>query len=118
MSLPPSVLQPPGYRRLLGVSLFVGFCVTALVVYLGGARSTTHSLRRVLGFDVVLLMVGATATNVGLRFVRWQYLLRRVGVRRPIRESLLIYLAALGVSFVPLFAGEVALKGYLIGGGN
>jgi SAM-dependent methyltransferase len=118
MSLSISSLRPPQYRRLLGLTLLVGLGVTALALYLGGPRSMTESLRRLLRLDVVVLLVGATVTNVGLRFVRWQYFLRRVEVRRPIRDSLLIYLAALGVSFVPLFAGEVALKGYLIGGGD
>jgi len=66
----------------------------------------------------VLLLAGATVVNVGLRFIRWQYFLRRCGIRRPTRSSLWIYLAAFGVSFVPLFAGEIALKGYLIGAGD
>jgi SAM-dependent methyltransferase len=118
MSLVRSVLRPAAYRRLLVASVLLGLAVTLLVVYLGELRGIADSLRRLLRFDVVLLMAGATVTNVGLRFVRWQYFLRRVGVRRPIRESLLIYLAALGVSFVPLFAAEIALKGYLIGRGN
>jgi hypothetical protein len=65
MSLACPSLRPLAYRRLLGLSLLVGLCVTALVVYLGGPRSTADSLRRLLRFDVVLLLVGATVTNVG-----------------------------------------------------
>lgn len=118
MSLARPGLRSPAYRRLLAVSLLLGVGVTAFLVSHGDARNTAASLGRLLRVDVVVLLVGATATNVGLRFIRWQYFLRRVGVRRPIRESLLIYLAASGVSFVPLFAGEIALKGYLIGKGD
>src|SRR5262245_60056674 len=118
MTSPPPASTLNAYQRLLAASVVVGLCATAIIVYLAGVRLTASSLRDVLGIENVLLLAGATCANVGLRFIRWHYLLRRVGVRRPTREILLIYLAGLGVSFVPLFAGEIALKGYLIGRGQ
>jgi SAM-dependent methyltransferase len=55
----------------------------------------------------LVLMAGATLANVAVRFVRWQFLLRRVDVRIPERASLSIYLASLAAIATPAYAGEV-----------
>ncbi|MBI1816105.1 MAG: methyltransferase domain-containing protein [Deltaproteobacteria bacterium] len=111
------------YRRLLGVALVVGLTVTVAIAYYGGLGLGhlglwATSLAPLLRIETVVLVGGATLVNLGLRFLRWQYLLRRSGIRCPTRDSLLIYIASLGLLFVPLCAGEIALKGYLIGGGD
>lgn len=53
-----------------------------------------------------LALGGLTTSNVMLRFIRWQYLLRRVGVRIPTRDSLLIYLSSLAAIVTPAYVGE------------
>lgn len=53
-----------------------------------------------------LLLAGATGACVLLRFIRWQYLLRRLGIRIPTRRSLSIYLASLAGIATPAYLGE------------
>jgi SAM-dependent methyltransferase/uncharacterized membrane protein YbhN (UPF0104 family) len=60
-----------------------------------------------------LLLPGITAGCVFMRFLRWQYLLRRVGVRIPIRRSLSIYLASLAGIATPAYLGETLRCGIL-----
>jgi SAM-dependent methyltransferase len=123
IATPQLAVSWSAYRRLLGVALVVGLTVTVVIAYygglgLGGLGLTRASLAPLLQVETVVLVGGATLVNLGLRFLRWQYLLRRSGIRCPTRDSLLIYIASLGLLFVPLCAGEIALKGYLIGGGD
>ncbi len=55
----------------------------------------------------------ATATWLFARFIRWQFLLRRVGVRLPIRSTLGTYIAGLPGTVTPAYVGE-AIRGILV----
>jgi SAM-dependent methyltransferase/uncharacterized membrane protein YbhN (UPF0104 family) len=55
----------------------------------------------------VLVALAATAAWLFLRFIRWQFLLRRVGVRLPIRSTLGTYIAGLPGTATPAYIGEV-----------
>ena len=48
-----------------------------------------------------------------MRFLRWQFMLRQVGLRIPIRPSLSIYLASLIGTATPAYSGEL-LRGVFI----
>lgn len=81
-----------------------GLVAVAWVVVTGGG-----TLARTLGTAhpvAVLAMVGITAAWFFLRFLRSQYLLRRAGVRIPIRPALHTYLAALAGTATPAYLGE------------
>ena len=56
-----------------------------------GTLLTTLAQARLAG---VATMLAVTAAWLVTRFIRWQFLLRRVGMRLPIRPSLTAYLAA------------------------
>ncbi|MEP7343696.1 MAG: lysylphosphatidylglycerol synthase domain-containing protein [Gemmatimonadaceae bacterium] len=74
------------------------------------------SLRTTLGQaspPLVLSMLGVTASWLVLRFLRWQFLLRRIGVRLPIRPTLASYIAALPGTATPAYLGEVARAVFL-----
>ncbi len=58
-------------------------------------------------------VVGLVLINLAIRFMRWQFLLRKIGVRVPTRASLGIFLATLSLIITPLYIGEL-LKPYLI----
>jgi SAM-dependent methyltransferase len=111
-------LAPPTYRWLLVGALSIGLAVTAWIAASGSSGIDLMVLRRLMRPEVILLLVAATGANLGLRFIRWQFLLRRAGLRRPTRESLRVFLAALSFGFVPLCAGEIAAKGLLIAQGD
>ena len=61
----------------------------------------------------VVLALGATASWLFARFIRWQFLLRRVGVRLPIRSTLGTYIAGLPGTVTPAYVGE-AVRGMFI----
>jgi uncharacterized protein (TIRG00374 family) len=48
-----------------------------------------------------------SVANFAIRAVRWEYYLRRLGVRVPLRESLLIFFAGFAMSITPAKSGEV-----------
>jgi len=56
---------------------------------------------------VVVVLLLLAATILCIRFFRWQFLLRRAGVRIPIRRSLMIYLASLAGMATPFMSGEL-----------
>ncbi len=55
-----------------------------------------------------------TLASVALRFLRWQFLLRRAGLRLPVRISGAIYVAGLAMLLTPAYAGE-GVKTWLVG---
>jgi SAM-dependent methyltransferase len=57
--------------------------------------------------------VALTLTNVGMRFLRWQFFLRRAGVRLETRRSAGIFVAGLAMLLTPAYAGE-GVKTWLI----
>ncbi len=90
----------------LGLPLLLGVVVAAGWIAVSGIEALSADLARIrpLGVAVVLSL---TAIWLFLRFLRWQYLLRRAGVRIPIRASGSIYLAGLVGTATPAYLGEV-----------
>jgi 2-polyprenyl-3-methyl-5-hydroxy-6-metoxy-1,4-benzoquinol methylase len=52
-----------------------------------------------------------TVGSLGVRTLRWVFLLRRAGIRLTITDSSIGYLAGLSLLFVPFLLGETALRG-------
>lgn len=93
-------------RRLLlvllaGVVLYAGF-----VLYTG-YRSMQQALSQ-FSAGALLLTLALSSTNYGLRFLKWQYYLRRLGIRHvaPL-HSLLVFLSGFVLSVTPGKVGEV-----------
>jgi len=61
----------------------------------------------------LLPVVGLTLVNYGLRFAKWHYLLRRLGVPMPLGEDAWNFLAGLAMVISPGKAGEI-LKPYVV----
>jgi ubiquinone/menaquinone biosynthesis C-methylase UbiE/uncharacterized membrane protein YbhN (UPF0104 family) len=54
---------------------------------------------------------GLTVASLGLRGLRWVFLLRRAEVRIPIKDAFIGYFAGLSLLFAPLLVGEIAVRG-------
>jgi ubiquinone/menaquinone biosynthesis C-methylase UbiE/uncharacterized membrane protein YbhN (UPF0104 family) len=90
------------------VAVLVVGIVTTLVILAGvQPRAAGLPLRFWTALGVGAL---ATCLSLGLRTVRWIFLLRRTDVRIPIRDACIGYLSGLCLLFVPLLIGEVVVR--------
>ncbi|MBV6521941.1 MAG: hypothetical protein MNPFHGCM_02085 [Gemmatimonadaceae bacterium] len=87
--------------------LALGAALALAWVRVTGGSTLAFTLRQASP-AIVATMLGATAAWLVLRFLRWQFLLRRIGVRLPIRPTLASYIAALPGTATPAYIGEVA----------
>jgi len=92
---------------VVGVAVYVGFSIWAGVGRVGEAL-------RSFRWRYALLACLLAAANYGIRFLRWQYYLRRVGVRTVgARDSLQVFLAGFALTITPGKLGE-AVKAVLL----
>ena len=96
-----------GIGRGLVVLLLLG-TVTFAVLGLVGDFEEISAL--IVGFDggVLALVLLLSAVNYGLRYLRWQYYLRRLDVHLPPGRSLAIFLTGFLLAVTPGKAGELA----------
>ena len=100
-------------RGRLLISLLVGVVVVAAVVALSDASALGRALA---DFDwrLLPLVLGLSLCNYALRFVKWQFYLRLLGVTTlSRRDSLLIFIAGFTMVMTPGKVGEL-LKAYLV----
>jgi SAM-dependent methyltransferase/uncharacterized membrane protein YbhN (UPF0104 family) len=97
-------IQRLGYTNV-GLVL-LGVVVAGFWIYLTGEREFLSGLARVHK-NYIVALIAVTAFSVFVRFIRWQFLLRRVDVRIPIRASLTSYLASLVGIITPGYVGEL-----------
>ena len=65
-------------------------------------------------WEYLPVILGLTTLNYGLRFLKWQFYLKTIGVEGfPARDSALVYFAGLGMVVTPGKVGEW-LKSYLL----
>jgi uncharacterized membrane protein YbhN (UPF0104 family) len=104
-------------HALIWVTLLSGLAYLGVSLW-SGWREVTAAMGRV-GLLGVAAILALSLVNYGLRFVRWQYYLGRLGHRVRARDSLRIYLAGFGLTIVPGKVGEairsVFLKGHGVG---
>ncbi len=97
---------------LLLVPLLVGGAFAAWWIQsVGGQQLLRGLLAAQPGF--VALALALTAAWLFVRFIRWQFLLRRIGVRLPIRPTLQTYVAGLPGTATPAYVGE-AVRGVFL----
>lgn len=100
-------------RGKLILSLLFGVLVIAALSLVADARKLTVTL---WDFDWALapLILGLTLFNYALRFLKWQYYLRLIGVRElTTRDSAGIFFSAFTMVMTPGKVGEL-LKSYLL----
>jgi 2-polyprenyl-3-methyl-5-hydroxy-6-metoxy-1,4-benzoquinol methylase len=94
------------FTALLAVLLAVGLAVT--ILWLGAAGATDYVRANVLRLIAITAGAAAlTTVNLVLRWLRWNFLVRRAGVRVPTRESVRLYFATLPAIATPFYVGEL-----------
>jgi uncharacterized protein (TIRG00374 family) len=95
----------------VGVAVYVGFTIWADVGRVGEALASFR-------WAYALLACLLAAANYGVRFLRWQYYLRRVGVTTvKTADSLQVFLAGFALTVTPGKLGE-AVKAVLLRGSH
>lgn len=91
--------------------------IFAIIVYviLGIYADFGNLLSALESFDwrYVILLLALTTLSYLIRFVRWNFFLKGVGVNLNLKDNLFIYLSGLSMTITPAKAGEV-WKGWLI----
>ena len=105
-------MSRPAWARPWLLPLFLGVAIVVAWVSMAGGHELALRLRQVHPI-VIPLMAGATIWWLAIRFIRWQYLLRRAGVRVPIRSSITCYLAGLPGTATPAYVGEI-IRGVIL----
>jgi len=85
---------------LFSVALFWGI---AHHLRAGGSLDALRRFDHRLTAGVITLVL----VNIGIRFSRWQFLLRKSGIRIPARSSLSLYVATLALIITPFYVGEM-----------
>jgi ubiquinone/menaquinone biosynthesis C-methylase UbiE/uncharacterized membrane protein YbhN (UPF0104 family) len=83
----------------------IGFGICIAWIYLSGGRELIRELTE-LPSGVIFVLPLITGYWIFARFIRWQYILRRIDVRVPLRGGLGIYLASLPGTATPAYVGE------------
>ena len=93
------------HRRAIILSLSLAAMLYLAVVMLTGTKDTWQIFTR-LGLGGWCILLSCSFCSYLLRFVRWQYFLRRVDRRLPSRLHLAYYLAGFALTTTPGKAGE------------
>ena len=88
-----------------------GIVATALIL---SDRTVASTSLRHPGFWVAMVAASAlTLISLGLRALRWIFLLRRCETRIPIRDAYIGYLAGFSLMLAPFLLGEMAVRAYI-----
>jgi len=91
---------------VLAVAVYTG------IVFYSDAGAVGSAVSRINPLHIPLFL-GLSLMNYALRFMKWDYFLRRLGLRLPRRESLGVFLAGFSMTISPGKMGEL-LKCYLL----
>lgn len=100
-------------RNRVLISMLLGVVVFAGLLAYGDFRDVAESFGE-FRWELMPLILLVTCGNYALRFVKWEYYLRQIGVSGLHRvDSFLIYFSGLGMTVTPGKVGEW-LKSYLL----
>jgi 2-polyprenyl-3-methyl-5-hydroxy-6-metoxy-1,4-benzoquinol methylase len=91
--------------------LLTGLVATALVL---ASRLSLSAPMPAAFWPGLLAACILTAIGLGVRSLRWVFLLRRAGTRIPIGDAYIGYLAGFSLLLAPLLLGELAVRAYIL----
>jgi ubiquinone/menaquinone biosynthesis C-methylase UbiE/uncharacterized membrane protein YbhN (UPF0104 family) len=89
----------------------IGLLATVIVLTRAEALPASITAGTWLAFVAASFL---TIVSLGLRSLRWIFLLRRAETRIPIRDAYIGYFAGLSLLLVPLLAGEIAVRAFVL----
>ena len=103
--------------RFFSIKNLVRFLVIAIVIYsillfLGDFNKVISELEH-FNFLIIPVIMFFTIIDDVIRFVKWDYFLKRLGIRVPFKTSFLIFISGISMTITPAKVGEV-LKSYLL----
>ena len=100
------------HKRALSLSLLIAALLYLSMAVIGGYDNFILLVEK-LGITGWLLLLGCSTGNYLIRFVRWNYFLRRIGYYLPHKLHILYYLAGFALTTTPGKAGETIRSFYL-----
>ena len=94
------------------ISIFIGVAVSVALVLIGDIGQVSSNLSK-LSAPVILILVSLTFCNQLLRFVKWEYLRKKLGIAVGARASFMIFFSGFVFSATPAKAGEL-MKAYFL----
>ncbi len=107
-----TTLSPRRWRQLLLATVFGAMVFAALSLY-GDITALGANLAAYRWWTFAVAVLLATG-NYGLRFLRWQLYLERLGIRVDLTPSALIFLAGFAMSVTPGKVGELMKSALLL----
>ena len=111
--MPNTIAPPSARRRRIFIAVALAVTVIYLVVALAAEAAQLKSALLQLGMTGCGLVLGLSAANYVLRFLRWQYYLGKFGRTVPSLLHLAYYLAGFAFTVSPGKAGEAVRSLYL-----
>ncbi|MBW7909024.1 MAG: methyltransferase domain-containing protein [Kiritimatiellae bacterium] len=94
-------------RAWLVLVLLLALILASTAAWLSGSRLAGADPQTLL--FATLAVCSATLVNLGVRWLRWHFLLRTIHIRLRARESLLVFTSLLPMILTPWAAGELLL---------
>lgn len=101
-----------GVRISLVVTVIIGLLVTGGWLFQNDVKDLRETASEVKWAWLLFLPL-LTLGNLALRFLRWNFLLRRLGAYVPLRENLSLFAGSFAFIVTPLHLGEVVKAGWL-----
>jgi uncharacterized protein (TIRG00374 family) len=98
--------------RMITAILIGGGVYVVMFLYAGDSNNVWDTMASVPA-SALLAGTALSLASYGVRWVRWQYYLKISGIRAPVGESILIFLAGFVMSVTPAKMGEI-LKALLL----
>ncbi|HLC50914.1 MAG TPA: lysylphosphatidylglycerol synthase transmembrane domain-containing protein [archaeon] len=90
----------------------ISILVFGAFVFLGGYEDVSRSLLSVAPQTIILVLL-SVSLSYAIRFYRWEFLLKSVGIKIPRKTSLFVYFSGFSMVITPGKVGDI-FKSYLL----